>query len=229
MRRRRARWAVAVVAALALAGCSSALSGSGHLAEAPAVTAPSTAETPTPAAPSASSPSRSTAPNPLACPHVSYAAGRLSFPCIVDALTPLPQADPVWTLSLAVRVEPGWAMNEGARPVESLSGRSLPAVAEGLRTRMVAGGEYGPDPGVRTVQGRSATVAGVPAYVLETEFAVNPGYREANGLHVQVERMWIVVLSAGDGQVASWYVSVPDDVRQLWPKVPGLIASLGLI
>lgn len=229
MRWRRAAGlaAVSLTVSLTAAACSNVVSGSGHLAEAPPVTAPPSAAPS--GAPSTGSAGRSARPrNPLACPQISYTAGRLTFRCIASGLIPVSH-DPVWALSLAKNVEPNWVMNEGARPVQPLHGRSLQAVATGLRAAMLANGEYGDSPSVRTIQARGTTVAGVPGYVLETEVGVNPAYRAQFGLHVQVERLWIVVLNAGDDQVASWFVSVPDDVRQLWPAVPGLIGSLGLI
>jgi hypothetical protein len=137
--------------------------------------------------------------------------------------------DPVWNLTLTQAVEPQWVLAEGARKLAPLRGRTLRQVAVQLRTAMLANDEYGDSPAVRTVSAAPATVAGVPAFVLQTAFTINPDYRVEHGLQVHVEQLWIVVLNAGDGQVAAWYVSVPDDVANLWPQVPALIHSIGLI
>jgi hypothetical protein len=211
---------------LALAACTSVVSGSGSVDTngGPSVTI--TIPSPTVPAPSGSSSGKAAA----SCPHVSYPAGRLAFDCISGGLAAVAgSTDPVWSLSLDQAVEPQWVLSEGARKLEPLGGRSLAGIAAGLRAAMLAANEYGDAPTMKTESAASATVAGVPAYVLRTAVTINPEYRAQNGLQVHVERLWIVVLNAGDGQVAAWYVSVPDDVSALWSKVPDVIASIGLI
>lgn len=233
----RARAALVVVAAVCagLSACTSAVSGTGHEAAGPSISSsptPGTLNTTLPPADPGSPPASSApAPNPLTCPHVTYQPGRLAFTCLTNALT-LPQAgesDPVWALSLGAPVEPDWQMAEGANKLATLGSRTLQQVAEGLRAKMLAAGEYGPKPGVRTLSAKATTVAGVQAYVLETALTINATYRAQSGLRVTAERLWIVALNAGDGAVATWFVTVPDDVSQLWPKVPAIIASIGLI
>jgi hypothetical protein len=227
------RIAFAAAALGLVAGCASAVSGSGHLAD--GVSPPGGTDTITIGVPPATpSPSGSTSsssappPNPLACPNVSYAPGRLAFPCLTRGMTVV-RGDPVWDLTLDQEVEPTWVLAEGAKKLAALKGRSLADVALGLRKAMLANTQYGDSPVVHTESASSTTVAGVPAYVLQTAFTIDAQYRVQNNLRVRVEKLWIVTLSAGDGQVAAWYVTVPDDVSNLWPKVPALIKSIGLI
>lgn len=224
------RVVLAGAALLAVAGCASAVSGSGHLADgAPTGTAsPGTLTISVPAPTPTTSTSSAPPADPLACPNVSYAAGRLAFACLTRGMAAV-QGDAVWDLTLDEEVEPNWVLGEGAMKIAALKGRTLEQVAVGLRKQMLVNAQYGDSPGVQTVSAKAATVAGVPAFVLETAFTINPTYRAENDLQVRVEKLWIVTLSAGDGQVASWYVTVPDDVANLWPKVPALIKSIGLI
>jgi hypothetical protein len=226
MRRRGITAALAAVLACGAAGCTGTISGTGHVgATAPSPGGPNITITIPPLSPG--TPSTSPARG-AACPNVSYPAGRLAFACITDGLVPL-SGDRIWPFNLTLTVEPNWVLSEAARPLEPLRGRTLRQVALDLRTRMLAAQDYGDSPGVRTESAAAATVAGVPAFILRTAFTINEQYRLDNGLHVRVERLWIVVLNAGDGQVAAWSVSVPDDVANLWPKVPGVITSIGLI
>ena len=230
---RRRGWFVAAAAVSCLvAACTSAISGHGHTfdgATAPPTISFSISLGPT-SAPSSVPSSSGSAPaaNPLACPHVSFAAGRLAFSCLTNQLQHTP-GDPVWELTLSQPVEPTWEVAEGARRLTPLGSRTLKQVALANRAAMLAHNEYGDSPQVATVEARAATVAGVPAFVLQSAITINPTFRAANGLQVRVEKLWIVAMNAGDGNVASWYVTIPDDVRQLWPKVPALIASIGLI
>ena len=229
----RRGWLLAVAAGtLLIAACTSTIAGSGHLsggATAPASPAPSTSGGLTiPSTLPGSSSSSAPPANPFLCPHISFAAGRLAFSCLTNQLQHTP-GDPVWELTLSQVVEPNWSVAEGARRLTPLGGRTLKQVALANRAAMLAHGEYGTSPTVTTVAQRSATVAGVPAFILQSTMTINPSYRALNGLQVQVEKLWIVAMNAGDGNVASWFVTIPDDVRQLWPEVPALIASIGLI
>ena len=226
MRRSRG-WLAVVASAIAVAGCASAVTGTGHVGG-PTVsqTGPNVTITVPPVLPN---PSGSTSiPREPTCPHISYPAGRLAFDCITGAQVYL-GADKIWPFALVQTVEPEWVLSEAARPLEPLRGRTLRQIAVSLRTQMIAAEDYGVAPAVRTESAAAATVAGVPAFVLRTAFTINPSYRAENGLHVRVERLWIVVLNAGDGQVAAWSISVPDDVSSLWAEVPAVIKSLGLI
>jgi hypothetical protein len=222
---RRGTFALAALAVVA--GCASAVDGNGHRAV--PSTGGGTLTIAPPSVPSSSASRSTPPPNPLACPHVSYAAGRLAFACLTGAMR-LTRGDEVWALTLSQEVEPQkWVLAEGAQKLAPLRGRTLKQVALSLRASMLSHTQYGDEPTVRTASAKSATVAGVPAYILQTDFTINPQYRAEYGLMVRVEKLWIVTLNAGDGQVASWYVTVPDDVSNLWAKVPALIRSIGLI
>jgi hypothetical protein len=170
--------------------------------------------------------SSSSAPAPIACPNVTYPAGRIAFACITAGLTIGP--DELWPLALSRATEPGWAVAEGAGKIADLGDKTLAQIATARRDTMVAT-EYGEDPSSKTVSGKTQTVAGVPAYVLETEITINPTYRAENDLQVKVERQWIVAINAGNGTVATWFVTIPDDLRELWARVPAVITSIGLI
>ena len=135
----------------------------------------------------------------------------------------------MWELTLSHTVEPGWSLAEGARRLTPLGSHTLKQVALATRAAMLQHGEYGSSPSVATVSAAPATVAGVPAFVVQSAITINSDYRAINGLQVRVEKLWIVTLNAGDGNVAAWYVTIPDDVKQLWPHVPAIIASIGLI
>ena len=230
MHRRGSLLACAAVLSFAAAACTSAISGSGHVfdgATSPAQTN-SSFSSGIPLPPS-SSPSSSTPPaNPFACPHISFAAGRLTFSCVTNELVHTP-GDPVWELTLSQTVEPNWSLAEGARRLTPLGSRTLKQVALATRASMVQHGEYGTTPSVATVSAVPATVAGVPAFIVQSAITINAQYRATNGLQVRVEKLWIVAMNAGDGNVAEWYVTIPDDVKQFWPQVPALIASIGLI
>lgn len=185
-----------------------------------------TGSAPSPTATS-SSPTGTSAGPPIsiACPTIVFPPAHLRFACIDNELT-FAGADGVWPLNLARPVEPTWQMAEGAGHWGAAKGRSLRAIAENVRQQMIAANAYGPTPAVRTLTSKAMRVAGTEAWLLQTEFTISPAYRKQKSLKVKVERAWIVAITIGDDDVSLWYVTLPDEVKQLWSKVDSVIATI---
>lgn len=240
-----------------VAGCASTVDGHGQLARhrslptgfpAPTGSAPSGFAAPSGSAPSgfpapsdsASSqppgptdgfgpPSSPAVPTPATdCPHISYPYAQLAFDCITSGLEYVPSGA-VWPLNLQKSVEPNWALSEGAGRWGAANGHTLKTIAEQVRTQMVDTGAYGPSPGVRTTSSKAAKIAGVDAWVLQTTFTIDAAYREQQKLTVQTEKSWIVALKVGAADVSLWYVTIPDDVKQLWGKVASIMGTITVI
>lgn len=219
-KRRAGRVAAAAVLCCLLAGCTVAVAGSGQVA----------APEPVPAGPSvpAAPPPGAPAPEParVDCPSVSDPAAGLSFHCVTPGLKT--GSDPIWTLNLTKSVERDWVLAEGALELSVTPTVPLRQIVGVVRQEMVVLGGWGPSPGVRTLEDKATTVAGVPAQVLGTEFTIDADYRAQQKLTVRTERTWIVALRVDDTHVALWYVTLPDLVDKLWPTVPALIKSIKL-
>jgi hypothetical protein len=195
-----------------LAGCSDVLHGAG------------TAFGPGPAG-------GNSAPAPAAratgCPHVVYAAAKLSFDCISAGMRTFYQ-DEVWPVSERKAVEPstGWSYDEGAGHWGSPDGVALVDIALNVRQQMLDAQSYGAQPKVRTVVSKATKVDGAPAYLVQTDFEINPAYAHQVGTKVRTERMWMLAIQVAPNDISLWYVSVPDLAKSLWSKVPQLIASI---
>jgi predicted small secreted protein len=197
---------VAACAALAmlLAGCSDVVRGAGR----------SVASAPAPA-------------RPTGCPRVEYPAAKLSFDCITTGMSSFYQG-PVWPVSERKVVERGtnWVLEEGGGHWGSPVNQSLATIAVTVRQQMISIGGYGADPKVGTGASRPTTVDGHRAYLLQTTFTINPRWARSDGTRVKQEKLWIIAIEVGPGDVSLWYASVPDLTSDLWPKVPGIIASI---
>jgi hypothetical protein len=150
----------------------------------------------------------------------------LAYRCVTAGIART--SDLLWTLNLTKQVEPGWMLGEGSAAINAPANAPLDRVTELVREQMVELAYWGPNPGVRTLSSAAATVAGVKAWVLASSFTINSAYRSQQHLKVRTERTWIVALRASDTQLALWYVTLPDDVQQLWHTVPALIRSIKL-
>jgi hypothetical protein len=238
---RRLATALAAAATLSLAACTSVVGGAGQSVAGangpsgfPSASAPAgpTASVPGFPAPSASQPApsasqpgpSSAAPPSVSCPTVTFPAAHLSFACIDNGLTQ--SDDPLWPLSLVKQVEPHWQLAEGAGLFGSADGHSLQTITEAVRSQMVQGGAYGPDPAVQTLSSKAATIGGAAAWVLQTQVTINAAYRQRQQLTVTHERLWIVAITIAPNDVSLWFVTVPDDVSSLWGKVPGVIDGI---
>lgn len=199
--------------AVVLAGCSDVVAGSGSVLGAG------------PAAGGGSGPppvARATG-----CPHVVYPAAKLTFTCVSSGMRAF-YDDSVWPVSERKTVERStrWSYDEGAGHWGSPDGVALVDIALNVRQQMLDAGSYGGQPKVRTVVSRPTKVDGAPAYLLQTDFTINPAYARQVGTKVQQERMWMVAIDVAPDDVSLWYVSLPDLVKSLWAKVPRLIASI---
>jgi hypothetical protein len=87
---------------------------------------------------------------------------------------------------------------------------------------------YGDSPKVVTVANTATTVAGVKARVLETTSTLSQAFIKKSHTKVRSEKLWIVALQIGANDVSLWYISVPDLVKSLWPRVPSIIATIRL-
>ena len=199
-----------VALALLLAGCTDVVNGSGAIDAGPPAGSGSTA----PAA-------------PTGCPRVVYAAAKLSFDCIVPAMRRFNQDD-VWPVSEIKPVErsTGWVLDEGAGHWGSPDGVALVDIALNVRQQMLDNENYGTQPTVRTVVSKPVKVDGARAYLVQTNFFINPAYARQSGTKVKEERAWMLAIEVAPGDVSLWYVSLPDLVKSLWAKVPQLISSI---
>jgi hypothetical protein len=216
-----------LTAACLLAACTAAVGGSGKVGLPPAPTypeptypvpGPPTSIVPGPAVPGGG------APASVHCPTVSDPAAGLSFRCVSPDITE--RNDVLWPLNLGKTVEKGWALGEGAAGIIVPSGTALQQITHVVLQEMIALQYWGPNPGVTTVSSAAATVAGVDAWVQRMSFTINPNYRTQQGLTVRTEHTWLVAMQLESTEVALWYVTLPDEVKQLWPTVPALIKSI---
>jgi hypothetical protein len=173
---------------------------------------------------------RSSAPTPElpACPTVHDTSAHLTYECLSSTLTFAPGTDLLWPVAFVKTVEPktGWIVEEGSGSWGPANGESLGAITKSVRSRLVQFGGYGDSPKLTTVVDTDRTVGRVPAHVLQTTVTINPAWARADGTKVKTERLWLVALQVGSGQVSLWYTSVPDLVSGLWAKVPGVINSI---
>jgi hypothetical protein len=247
----RRRVAGLVALACVITACSSTVDGTGRLGQqipgpsgTPSVTgfaptndptAPHTVAPPsgsgTAEPPTGPSGSSASAPPTTTCPHITYPYAHLKFDCAVAGLETGTTPDPVWPVNLSKSVEATWAMSEGAGHWGTTDGQSLEAIATNVRTQMLQEDPpaYGTSPTVQTTSSKSATVAGVDAWVLQTTFTLNPTFRKNRSLKVKVEKSWIVAMKVGNDDVSLWYVTIPDDVSSFWGQVHALTDTIKII
>jgi hypothetical protein len=239
----RIRLAVAALAGVGLlAGCADVVDGTGALGGTGAPSGSSSSPdfpgqssassgsvTGSPSLPSASgSGPSSTAVPPTPCPHVSYAAAKLSFDCITTGLTA--RSNPVWPLAEAKTVEPstGWVLEEGAGHWGAAAGRTLSEIAKSVRTQMIDGEGYGTNPTVTTLADDDTTVDGAEAHLLHSKMTLDPAWvaKQSPKTAVKQEQLWILAIKVGTDDVSLWYSSIPDLASELWTKVPSIIKSI---
>jgi hypothetical protein len=164
---------------------------------------------------------------PSGCPRVVYPGAHLTFTCVVPGMRTFRQ-DAVWPVSEIKTVEPstGWSLDEGAGHWGSPDGVALVDIALNVRQQMLDNESYGTQPTVHTVASKPTTVDGAHAYLVQTNFFINPAYARQAKTKVKEERSWMLAIEVAPGDVSLWYVSLPDLVKSLWAKVPRLIASI---
>jgi len=202
-----------IALALLAAGCSDEVNGTGSVFG--AGPSPGGASSTAPAAP------------PTGCPRVDYPAAKLSFTCLTTGMRAFYQGT-VWPVSERKTVEAssGWLLEEGGGHWGSPDGVALVDIALNVRQQMLDGDSYGSQPTVRTVVSKPMTVDGAPAYLVQTNFGINPAFARTEGTKVKQERLWILAVQVAHEDVSLWYASVPDLVKSLWAKVPQVIASI---
>jgi hypothetical protein len=228
---------LAVAAAGLLAGCADVVDGQGALGgpsgsssrpDFPSQSSRSSGSTsPTPSRPSASGSPTSTAAPATPCPHVSFAAAKLSFDCFDGSFEEVLNG-PIWPLREAKPVEPAtdWVAEEGAGHWGPPGTRTLGEITENVRQQMVDGNGYGDTPTITTMVDTDTTVDGADAHLLHTRFTLDPSWAKKRGTAVKQEQLWIVAIKVGTDDVSLWYTSLPDLVSALWAKVPSIINSI---
>lgn len=180
------------------------------------------------AAPSPSATTSSSSSGLVGCPHVVYPLAQLSYDCIDPGLG-APETDSLWPLQQTKQVEStGWVLEEGAARWGPAAGRSLAAIALATRTRMITRGSYLSGPKAVTDSAKDVALNGAKAHILQTTITLNVAAAQTRKTKVRQEKLWIVAVDVGSGNVSLWHVSVPDLVRSLWAKVPAIINTIRL-
>lgn len=204
-----------------LCGCTAAVGGAGHVGLPASVpTLPGGPNLPSlPNLPPQRAPT-------VACPRVSDPQAGLTYRCVTSGI--VQSSDLLWTVNLGKQTEPGWLLGEGSTSAPLSGAVPLEQVTNLVRREMVQLNYWGPDPGVRTLSSAATKVSGADAWVLASSFSINAKFRGQRHLKVRTERTWIVAIRASSTVVALWYVTLPDEVHELWRTVPALIRSIRL-
>jgi hypothetical protein len=96
------------------------------------------------------------------------------------------------------------------------------------RTGLALQHAYGDNPSARTLSAGQRELSGVQGYELVTEITIDPAYRQAQGLRVRTERLWVVGLPTPYG-VSIFIMSIPDERSDLWPKAESTVGTVHLI
>jgi len=96
------------------------------------------------------------------------------------------------------------------------------------RTALALQHAYGDNPIARTLSAGQRQLSGVQGYELVTEITIDPAYRQAQGLQVRTERLWVVGLPTPYG-VSIFIMSIPDERSDLWPKAESTVGTVHLI
>ena len=187
-----------------------------------------------------------------ACPQIRDEQSHLAYTCIDNDLTQ--NGEDIYLglrIELNLEVEPGWLISEGSGDPTSIvqqqpttvidyrtnhGGMSGGSQATSVdvqrdvqsRTALALQRAYGDNPTARTLAGHTRTLSGTQGYELVTEITINPAYRQARGLQVRTERLWVVGLPTVSG-VSIFMMSIPDDRSDLWPKAEAVVGTVHLI
>jgi hypothetical protein len=211
-----------VALTVAVVGCAQTVSGHGTASNPPSA-APNSGSA------SSSQPSTSSsasAPNDVACPVVVDNRAKLSYPCIVNSMTPMADPAQIWQTMIALPVEPTWLMNEGSRALTETSGVALTTINTTVMNAMKANQFWGPNAKATTKASKAMTIDGHQARLLQTLMTVSPAYRQQNHLKVKTEMVWLVAIRVTDATAAAFFCSVPDEVKKYWPLVPRIISQV---
>lgn len=186
------------------------------------------------------------APVPVvACPQIRDEISHLAYQCIDNYLVQ-DYTDIYLGLRIALnhQVEPGWVISEGSGDADSVapppnntvvryqtSPGASPAEVEKqvqVRTALALQNAYGTEPSARTMSAGTRNFAGVQGYELVTEVTIDQAYRQAQGLKVRTERLWVVGLPTSAG-VSIFMMSIPDERADLWPRAEATVGTLHVI
>lgn len=181
----------------------------------------------------------------VACPQIRDEISHLAYQCIDNYLVQ-DSADIYLGLRIALnhQVEPGWVISEGSGDADSVapppnntvvryqtSPGATPADVEKqvqLRTALALQNAYGTGPSARTRSAGTRNFAGVQGYELVTEVTIDQAYRQAQGLQVRTERLWVVGLPTSAG-VSIFMMSIPDERADLWPRAEATVGTVHVI
>lgn len=126
----------------------------------------------------------------------------------------------------APRDQTYWAnVNSGPVDPRTAVAGDLAKTADRLITTL--GDEYYPKHTRTELARRTLTVDGAPAALVRYKAVFDPV--AAEGYSAKSEQVVVLVVNIGEEVPSALYVSLPDTVRDLWPSIDGLIASVRII
>ena len=126
----------------------------------------------------------------------------------------------------APRDQTYWAnVNSGPLDARTAVAGDLAKTADRLITTL--GYEYYPKHTRTELVRRTLTVDGAPAALVRYKAVFDPV--AAEGYSAKSEQVVVLVVNIGEEVPSALYVSLPDTVRDLWPSIDGLIASVRII
>lgn len=126
----------------------------------------------------------------------------------------------------APRDQTYWAnVNSGPLDARTAVAGDLAKTADRLITTL--GDEYYPKHTRTELVRRTLTVDGAPAALVRYKAVFDPA--AAEGYSAKSEQVVVLVVNTGEEVPSALYVSLPDTVRDLWPSIDGLIASVRII
>jgi len=126
----------------------------------------------------------------------------------------------------APRDQTYWAnVNSGPLDARTAVAGDLAKTADRLITTL--GDEYYPKHTRTELVRRTLTVDGAPAALVRYKAVFDPV--AAEGYSAKSEQVVVLVVNIGEEVPSALYVSLPDTVRDLWPSIDGLIASVRII
>jgi hypothetical protein len=126
----------------------------------------------------------------------------------------------------APRDQTYWAnVNSGPLDARTAVAGDLAKTADRLITTL--GDEYYPKHTRTELARRMLTVDGAPAALVRYKAVFDPV--AAEGYSAKSEQVVVLVVNIGEEVPSALYVSLPDTVRDLWPSIDGLIASVRII
>lgn len=192
----------------------------------------------------------------VSCPQIRDEQARLAYTCIDNDLRQ--DGSDIYLgvrIALNHEVEPGWVISEGSGDAEQAAQppnttvvgyrhdivqqpggtttttvATIAAVEQKVQQRAALAVQraYGDNPTARTLAARQRSFGGVIGYELLTEITINPAYRQAQGLTVRTERLWVVGLPTPGG-ASIFMMSIPDDRSDLWSRAEAIVGTVHVI